>query len=636
MCGICGKLNYDRNRPVLPSLIHTMMSEIAHRGPDDTGLFVNSNVGLGHTRLSIIDLDSGKQPISNEDGSIWLVFNGEIYNYQELTALLVSKGHKFRTKSDTEVIAHLYEEYGEEGISKLWGMFAFVLWDQRQQKLLLARDRVGIKPLYYVNTRDALIFGSEIKAILADESVSAEMDPLAMDQFLTYLYVPGERTLFKGISKLPPGHYMTVTDGHVCVKQYWDIEFSDENTQRKNHDYAAELEQLLSTSVRDHMISDVPVGVLLSGGVDSTAVLSYAVEHAPERMSTFTVGFDDPSCVDERPYARLAAQKYGSKHYETTITAKDFLDFLPRYVWHMEEPVCEPPAIALYYVSKLAREHVTVLLSGEGGDEAFAGYQNYRNVFWLETLKRRISPLTSGIATMMSSVGQLPGMGKFRKYAPLMKLPFESYYHGRTADPHRFFARRKRDLCSGAFLERIHSGEWSPECVSSEYLRKSRTRGVLNRMLYVDTKTWLPDDLLIKADKITMANSLELRVPLLDHRVLEFGARLPREHKLRGWTTKYLLKKVLSPRVPGEILDRKKTGFPVPFQSWIRRDCSTAFWDLLTDRKTVERGLFNRKEVESLLSSNSAGMELGKEVFSLAVLELWHRTFVDREQVLLA
>jgi len=269
-------------------------------------------------------------------------------------------------------------------------MFAFAIWDAKRHQLFLARDPMGIKPLYYCNTGNALIFGSEIKAILTDPAVHLEMDPLAMDQFLTYLYVPGERTLFKDISKLQPGHYMVATEDGVSIRQYWDLTFSDRNENRSSHDYAAELEELLSTSVRDHMISDVPVGVLLSGGVDSTAMLSYAVENTSERMSTFTVGFDDPSCVDERPYARIAAAKYGSKHYETTITAKDFLDFLPRYVWHMEEPVCEPPAIALYYVSKLAREHVTVLLSGEGGDEAFAGYQNYRNVFWLEAVKRRI------------------------------------------------------------------------------------------------------------------------------------------------------------------------------------------------------------------------------------------------------
>jgi asparagine synthase (glutamine-hydrolysing) len=377
MCGICGKLNFDRQEPVEPQLLHRMMDLIRHRGPDGSGEYCAGSIGLGHRRLSIIDLSTGDQPMCSEDGTVWVVYNGEIYNFLDLRTDLLARGHKFKSSTDTEVIIHLYEELGPDAVSHFRGMFAFALWDERKQLLLLARDRVGIKPLYYTNTGNALVFGSEMKSLLADPSVERRVNLRAVDRFMSYNYLPGNETMFEGVFKLEPGHFLMVLDGHIKKRQYWDLVFPGELSNKNFYNSVHDLRSLLSRTVKDHMISDVPVGVLLSGGVDSTGVLRYAAEQTDRPIHSFTIGFDGQDFADERPYARLAAKTYGTKHRDITITSKDFAEFLPKYVWHMEEPVCEPPAVALYFVSRLARESgVKVLLSGEGGDEAFGGYQN--------------------------------------------------------------------------------------------------------------------------------------------------------------------------------------------------------------------------------------------------------------------
>jgi asparagine synthase (glutamine-hydrolysing) len=633
MCGICGKFAFDSQATVSPSLVKAMADSIRHRGPDDEGYYVAGQVALGFRRLSIIDLKSGHQPLANEDDSIWIVFNGEIYNYQELRAFLLEKGHTFKTRTDTEVIVHLYEEFGPACLEKLRGMFSFAIWDQNAKTLFLARDRVGIKPLYYHLTDTALVFASEIKAILADPSVDREVAPEFIDRFLTFQYMPGEATLLKGIQKLAPGHYLLVKDGQPVIRQYWDLRF-EESAQDKSVEQAeAELLKLLSETVGQHMIADVPVGILLSGGVDSTGVLSLAADHTEKKISSFTVGFSGEHFADERPYARLAAERYGTQHYEMTISAADFAAFMPKYVWHMEEPVCEPPAIALYYVSKLAREHVTVLLSGEGGDEAFAGYSNYRNLVWLERIKRGGPLLNSALAGGMSLGNSLFGMSRFAKYVPLMQDRFPDYYYSRTSNPHRTTGNGLGSVYSADFRGAIDRE------LSIEPMRalQSRVRGLntLDAMLYIDTKTWLPDDLLIKADKMTMANSIELRVPLLDHKVLEFAASLPSRLKLNGLKTKFILKKALSSRIPKEIRDRKKTGFPVPYESWLRTDLKDLVWDVLTDSRTTNRGYFSKPAVEQLLRANSNGSDYSKVIFSLVSLELWQRTFLESEQVVI-
>jgi asparagine synthase (glutamine-hydrolysing) len=602
-----------------------MLGTIRHRGPDDEGIYLGSQVALGHRRLSIIDVGGGHQPLSNENGTIWIVFNGEIYNFRELRAFLLSKGHVFKTQTDTETIIHLYEEFGPECLERLRGMFAFAIWDENEKTVFLARDRVGIKPLYYRLTDRSLVFASEIKAILAERGVDREIETELIDRFLTFLYVPGEETLFKGIKKLAPGHYLIARNGCAEVRQYWDLRFRAPAEHRRSKQAKDELSGLLSETVEQHMIADVPVGVLLSGGVDSSAVLSFAVESAGTDISSYTVGFSDPGISDERPYARLAAQTFGSRHHEMTISAADFVAFMPQYIWHMEEPVCEPPAIALYYVSKLAKNYVKVLLSGEGGDEAFAGYNNYRNLLWLERVKRAAPSLNGAAARGIDLAQSLFHLPRLAKYASLMNAQFPDYYFSRSSNPYRY---------AGSGLRRLYSAEFAHSIDRERTLEPVRRLqatvrdlNVLDAMLYIDTKTWLPDDLLLKADKMTMANSVELRVPLLDHKVLEFAAALPSSLKVRGFTTKYLAKKALRNRIPKRILSRPKAGFPVPYGRWIRKELRDWVRDVLLDRTTTNRGYFDTGRVEKLLSESQAESGNSKEVFSLVTLELWHRAF---------
>ncbi len=620
MCGICGKLNFDRLEQVDPGLLRRMTETLLHRGPDGGGQFVSGPVGLGHRRLSIIDLNTGGQPMSNEDDTIWVVYNGEVYNFQELKADLEARGHKFKSATDTEVIVHLYEELGPESVSKLQGMFAFALWDDRKQLLLLARDRVGIKPLYYTNTGKSLVFGSEIKSLLPDPGVSRNINPRAIDRFFTYGYLPGSETLLEDVFKLDPGHYLTARDGQIEVRQYWDLRFEASPHRTNFGDTVEELRELLSRTVKAHMISDVPVGVLLSGGVDSTATLRYAVEQTNKPIHTFTVGFSGEQFADERPYARLAAQRFGTEHHEITMTAENFLDFLPRYAWHMEEPVFEPPAVALYFVSRLARESgVKVLLSGEGGDEAFGGYQTYRNLLLFERLKALFGPAKGLLRLGLRALGKT-GWKRVGKYSGLVDLPMSEYYLSRTATPDSAMMRLKSSLYTEEFAESLR-GEKSDLPTRSLFARLDGG-SPLDSMLYVDTKTWLPDDLLVKADKMTMATSVELRVPLLDFQVLEFAASLPSAFKVRGWTTKRILKAALEDSVPHEIIGRKKTGFPVPYARWLRDNMRGFVGDTLHDQNVAIGSYFSKTKINELLQQHQRGNGRSKEVFCLLVLEL--------------
>jgi asparagine synthase (glutamine-hydrolysing) len=627
MCGICGKMFLKDDRKVDPILIERMSTVMSHRGPDDHGVYVSRKIGLGHRRLSIIDLQTGKQPLSNEQGNIWVVFNGEIYNFKDLRKELVEKGHQFKTNTDTEVIVHLYEEHGEGFVSKLRGMFAIALWDEIGETLILARDRVGIKPLYYYRTNDSITFGSEIKSILVDSTVPRKVDPQGIHLLLSYYYIPGEETLLQGIKKLLPGHYLLVKNGKCIDKEYWDLSFSKTREHLTSKDTEQELIEVLRRSVRDHMISDVPVGFLLSGGVDSTALLSFAVEETDKDISTFTMGFKSDRFADERKYAAIAAKRFGTKHYDMTIDAHEFSEFLPQYVWHMEEPVCEPPAVALYYVSRLAKGHVKVLLSGEGGDEAFAGYSNYRNLVWLERIKMLFGPLSPMIGQAVSLLTTRGSLKRFNKYGHLMGMDLEKYYYSRTSSPLTFMNKNAAIFYTSEFHEIM--SENKNHDFRELLLQNVKGKNLLDKMLYIDTKTWLPDDLLIKADKITMANSIELRVPLLDHVVLEYAASLPVDLKLKGFTTKYILKKAFEERVPHEILYRKKTGFPVPYEQWISNDLNGYVRDILFDDRTIGRGYFHQGTVSRMLDANDKGSSYSKEIFLLVALELWHRCFID-------
>jgi asparagine synthase (glutamine-hydrolysing) len=628
MCGICGKLNFDGEEPVDPVLLSRMMQLIGHRGPDGAGEYRDGPVGLAHRRLSIIDLSTGDQPMCNEDGTVWVIYNGEIYNFRELRAELEARGHRFRSASDTEVIVHLYEEFGPGSVSRLRGMFAFALWDERKQLLLLARDRVGIKPLYYVNTGRALVFASELKALLCDPDVARRINVGAIDRFLTYYYGPGKETPLEGVYKLEPGHYLTASRGKVRVEQYWDLRFTGDTNRMSFDDAVRALQVLLHRTVKDHMISDVPVGVLLSGGVDSTGILRYAVEER-DNIHSFTIGFDGEGFADERSYARLAAQRYGTRHHDITLTPGDFLAFLPEYVWHMEELVCEPPALALYYVSRLARRAgAKVLLSGEGGDEAFGGYQNYRNLLLFERVKSALGPARSLLSTSLRAAGPL-GWERVRPYGKLIDSPLSEYYLSRTATPETPFNRLKTELYREEFAEAL--GERESNEVSRSLFGRVLDRSLLDQMLYVDTKTWLPDDLLVKADKMTMATSVELRVPLLDFQVLEFAASLPQSFKVRGWTGKRILKAALKGSVPREILERKKTGFPVPYARWLREDLKEFVLDTVLAPSAALRAYFRTDALRDMVDGFYRDGRGSKEVFCLLVLELWLQRFATAE-----
>lgn len=629
MCGICGKVLVDRNATVLVEQIERMANAIHHRGPDDTGMYVSGHVGLGHRRLSIIDLNTGKQPITNENMTIWIVFNGEIYNYVELRKELLQKSHTFKTCTDTEVIVHLYEEYGIDCVAKLRGMFAFAIWDEMEERLFIARDRVGIKPLYYYIDNKSIIFGSEIKAILQDPSVNAVVNVPILDRYLTYLYAPGEETLFKNIYKLRPGHYMVYSMGKCRINEYWDLDFSYTKSNLTIKDAKEQLIELLRESVKLHMISDAPIGILLSGGMDSTSLLSLMAEETLETLSSFTIGFKGEDFADERWYAGLVAKKFRTNHYELTISPQDFGNFLPEYIWHMEEPVCEPPAIALYYISKLAKDYVKVLISGEGGDEIFAGYQTYRNIVWLERLKKMPFPINKSILSLLKLISKIPQFKKIDKYVPLFEIPLDQYYYSLRSNPISCFNSIYYKLYSDDYKNQIDK-QYSIE-PTSKYFSQIQDCDDLTKMLYVDTKTWLPDDLLIKADKMSMANSIELRVPLLDHKIMEFAASLPSSYKLNRLTTKYILKETLREKIPKEIVDRKKTGFPVPYDKWLKNELSHCVNDLLFEKKTVERGYFNAKEICKLIEQHKNGLGCSAEVFQLIIVELWHRAFIDNQ-----
>lgn len=627
MCGIAGKLFSDPERRVPRSAIEAMLRPIAHRGPDGQGIHLDGPVGLGHCRLSIIDLDTGAQPMANEDETVWIVFNGEIYNFQALRERLLAQGHVFRSRCDTEVIIHLYEELGPECVRELRGMFAFAIWDSKRQRLFLARDRVGIKPLYYCQTGDTFYFASEIKAIIADPAVPRKTYVPAIRSFLSFTYVPGEDTLLQSIRKLLPGHYLVAENGAVTQRQYWDLKFTRDRWSLSYEDAVEELHELLLATVRDHMIADVPVGILLSGGIDSSGVLSLAARDASRQIKTFTVGFDGGNVVDERPYARLMAQRYQTEAHEITISEAEFWDFLPDYIWHMEEPVCEPPAVALHYVTKLARQHVKVLLSGEGGDEAFAGYPNYPNTMRLERLGAALGPLArlAGSASQLS--GDLFGEPRLQRYGYALGRPLRDYYFSRTASPASFFNLPAQPLFTPDFLRQVNGSAATHRIAA--LLEAVKTEPLLNQMLYVDTKTWLPDDLLVKADKMTMANSVELRVPLLDHKVLEFAASLPPEFKVRGKETKRLLKAALIKQLPPEVINRRKAGLPVPYESWLRQGLRSRIEELLLSDRALSRGYFEKSRLARLLQHGSRQPPHPKTVFCLLVLELWHRAFVD-------
>ena len=609
MCGICGVMRLQPPGPVDRVALTRMRDAIVHRGPDEEGLFLSENVGFGHRRLSIIDLSSGTQPMASADGSVVVSYNGEIYNYQALRSALEAKGYTFRTKSDTEAIVVAYQAFGEGFLDHLRGMFAFSLWDARRRELLLVRDRIGIKPLYYAVHDGVLLFASEIKAILQWPGVRRAVDPVGLREYLGYRYVPGPRTMFEGIYKLQPGHFLRVRNGALTVHQYWDLPLDGETLAPERAE--RELRERLHDCVRSHLISDVPLGVFLSGGLDSTIVTGLMAGALDGPAESFSVGYDGAGDDDERPFAQLAAERFATAHRPLALDPRRFWEHLPRLIWHMDEPVADPAAVPLFFLSKFARQFVTVLLSGEGADEIFAGYSIYRRMLWLER--------AHAARAILGPLGTLARGRKLRRYLDWAELPLERRYRGVSTV---FGPRDSRRLLSPA----ISSGNGSD--IATDYYDRTARLDPLRRMLYFDLKVWLPDDLLVKADKTTMAASVELRVPFLDHTLVEWAWRLPSRLKLRGGTGKHLLREATRDLVPREILTRPKKGFATPLTKWFAEGLTSSVRSLLAAPSIS--GLLDRNEVDALVARQESGHEdLSHELFTLAVFALWYGQFIE-------
>ena len=619
MCGILGIYHSDASKKVNPETVKRATDLMVHRGPDDSGMFVSDNIGLGHRRLSIIDLSLGHQPMFNEDGQIAVVFNGEIYNYKDIQAELVSKGHTFKTNCDTEVIVHAYEEWGTESVKKFIGMFGIALWDNRRKIMWIVRDRLGIKPVYYYWNRNTFICASEIKPLFSAGQVKPEINPKVMDAYCTLGYVPGPETMFKGIMKLKPGHHMVVSGKEIKETEYWDFaditpsEISFENAKRQ-------VDELLHDSVKKRLMSDVPLGVFLSGGLDSSAITAVMHEIVSGPVNTFTVGYDEKYKVGEEYYADIVAKRFNTKHNVFRLEPENFLESIKTLVKYAEEPIVEPAAIALYHISKLAREKSIVLLSGEGSDEVFGGYYLYQFMSKIENMRRFIPGPLLNMAGMFKPV--LRKM-KYRKYADWLSLSLEKRYMGTS---NYLTPSLKDEFYADGF--RGERGDYLEETFESYFSKVRHNKDVVNKMLYVDTKTWLVDDLLVKADKMTMAASIELRVPFLDHRLVELAASLPSSYKIRNGEGKYLVKAMMESRLPKEIIYRKKMGFPVPTKNWFGGELFGSVKEILASGHLP---WVNGKVVNKMLSQHEAGREdHSKLLMMLLVQSFWQDEYLGR------
>ncbi len=621
MCGIAGILSLDSTRSVPPERLERMLASIFHRGPDEAGRLIDRELAIGMRRLSIIDLADGQQPIFDESGRYGVVFNGEIYNYRELRNDLIGRGHQLKTHSDTEVIVHLYEEYGAACLDHLRGMFGFAIWDNVRRELFIARDRMGIKPLYYTQCDGDFVFGSEIKSILEHPAVKPSMDLEALSLYLSLKYVPAPRTLFTGIHSLLPGHWLRVCKGRVEIQRYWDISFTKPERILSEQDYADQLLELLRESVRLHLRSDVPFGAFLSGGVDSSTIVALMSEELRTPVKTFSVGFGGEGIQDELPYAQQVADKFGCEHHTLKITSDDFLRYAEDVLWHLDQPIADQATVATHMVAKLARQHVKMVLTGEGGDELFAGYARYSG----ERYSRWFSRLPTSAAKLLRAASStLPGLRRGKIAIGALTLRDEAT---RFANWFPMFGDDAKRQLLDRHVQSIRAGAAS---VFSNHLANCDAHSPLDRMLYADSKLWLPDYLLLRGDKLTMANSLEARVPLLDHKLVEFAAQLPESMKLRGSQRKYLLKQVARRLLPAEIIDRKKQGFPIPIERWLRKEARPMMQDLLSTETLERRGLFNVAFVERLIREHVSGFtDHSTKLWGLMSVEMWTRKFID-------
>ncbi|WP_153557018.1 asparagine synthase (glutamine-hydrolyzing) [Roseimaritima sediminicola] len=625
MCGIAGILEMDDRRPASAAVLERMLAAIRHRGPDEDGREIDRNLAMGMRRLSIIDLAGGSQPMYDESGRYAIVFNGEIYNYRELRAQLSARGHVLRTHSDTEVIVHLFEERGAACLEALRGMFAIAIWDSLTQRLFLARDRLGIKPLYYTRRGQTLVFASEIKALLQHPAVPRQLDQRALSDYLSLKYVPGPQTMFAGIHSLLPGHFLLADRDTVKIEQYWDVSFAKPSgSPRGEAEYIEELERLLKESIRLRLRSDVPFGAFLSGGVDSSLIVALMAEQLDAPVQTFSVGFAGSEGADELPYARQVARRFGCDHHSFQITAEDFVQHAEDVLWHLDQPIADQATVATHMVARLARQHVKMVLTGEGGDELFAGYARYQGDRYA-ALTRWLPPLVG--RGMRGVCSHLPGLrrGKIAVNALSYRdqaTRFANWFPMFTDD-------RKRSLLAN-WPAHLAAGA---RPVYDALLKGCDAAHPLDRMLYCDTKAWLVDYLLLRGDKLSMANSLEARVPLLDHRVVEFAAALPVDLKIRGRTRKYLLRRVAERWLPAEIIHRPKQGFPIPIDRWLRHEARELVEDNLSEQTIRRRDLFDCRVVRRLVQRHQSGYaDHATELWGLISLEMWMRRFIDAPQ----
>jgi asparagine synthase (glutamine-hydrolysing) len=632
MCGICGIFFSDRDWRVQGEMLAGMNGRIAHRGPDDEGFFVEENVGLAMRRLSIIDVKAGHQPLANENQDVWIVFNGEIYNHAELRTELEAKGHRYRTHSDTETIVHLYEEYGRECVKYLRGMFAFAIWDRRTRVLFAARDRLGIKPFYYRWDGHAFLFGSEMKAILAYPEVGAELNRSTLAEYLAFGYITGPETMFAGIQKLMPGHTLQVSErGELTTERYWDITMEVDRESRPREYYVKTYRELLEDAVRSHLMSDVPLGMFLSGGLDSSAVAALATKIRGDQIKTFAVGYGEEH-FSELGYAREVAAHIRSDHHEIRMSREEFFANLPRLIWHEDEPIVWPSSVSLYFVARLAREHVTVVLTGEGSDETLAGYTRYAWTLLNSRMDAAYRAITTEklrrIVRKAISTGSL-GSSLRRKLEHTFLVrdgnSWPSFYYDNFFSA--FAAAEQAELLTVGALAT------SGDAYASSMEAWERSQGdLLHRLLYADINSYLIE-LLMKQDQMSMAASVESRVPFLDHGLVEFSARIPAQYSISGIAGKFILKQAVKDLLPRSIIYRKKMGFPTPWEYWLEGQQLDALERLLLAPRSTERGLFQSAVVKRIFGEHrSRARDHSNRIWRLLNLEIWHRVFVDGEE----
>ena len=628
MCGLAGFVESSTaaamGRDASVDLVRHMCDVIRHRGPDDGGLRVEPGVGLGMRRLSIIDLASGHQPLHNEDGTVWTVFNGEIYNFRELRRQLQSAGHRFATASDTEVIVHAYEEWGAGAIARLRGMFGLAIWDSRQRTLLIARDRLGIKPMHYAESHGRLYFASEIKSLLCVHDLPRDIDLDALDHYLSFLYTPQDRSIFRQIRKLPPGHVLTWRDGVTTVERYWQLPAA-ETFAGSEEEAVDELHGVLADAVRSHLLSDVPVGAFLSGGLDSSLVVALMAQASPEPVRTFSIGFDEPG-FDELEHARRVATHCGTDHHEYVVKP-DALGILDRIIGHFDEPFADASAIPTWYVSQMARQHVTVVLSGDGGDELFGGYDRYIPHPRVQTFDRYAPDALRAVASFAAS--SLPHGARGKNF--LRHVARND--RGRYVDAIRYFSEDEKPALFSEEVRQQLSAD-GPERRLARHFERYAQLPWASQMMRFDAETYLPEDILTKVDRMSMAHSIESRVPLLDNEVVQFAAALPARLKIRDGRRKHVLKEVAARLLPRDIVDRRKQGFAVPLGAWFRGNLHEVFADTLLSSESLQRGYFQPRFVERLVREHLAGArDHALRLWQLVVFERWHRQYASARSI---